>query len=284
MKISIITVCRNSAKTIDTTIKSVLSQTYENIEYIIIDGNSQDRTKEIVLSYGDRISKFISEPDKCLWEAMNKGIKLATGDFLYFINSDDYIYDPNVINDVVEFIKERPESDFIYGDIEVRMSTGKPLLQKSPAVAEIIESMVIGCSIPHAGSFIKADLFEKIGLYNENYKIGSDYEWVTKLMQDPSLKLWYLPKTIASFYTGGLSSNIKENLTEMFEIQNNVSIYQTDYWIQKRIVTLQKIYMYKYEALLEAQKLADERFAFIESTTLGRLLLSIKKGIKALKS
>ncbi|AFY73438.1 glycosyl transferase [Synechococcus sp. PCC 7502] len=284
MKISIITVCRNSEKTIETTIKSVVSQTYKDIEYIIIDGNSKDRTKDIVLSYGDRISKFVSEPDKCLWEAMNKGIKLATGDFLYFINSDDYIFDENVIGDVVTFIKERPDADFVYGDIEVRTPPHKPVIQKSPYPIEIVESMVIGCSIPHAGSFIKPYLFEKIGLYNENYKIGSDYEWVTKLMQDQTLKLFYMPRVIASFFSGGLSGNIKENLTEMFEIQNNVPIYQSDFWIARRLVAIQKIYACKYEELLEARTLADERFAFIEASTLGKLLLSVKKAIKALKS
>jgi glycosyltransferase involved in cell wall biosynthesis len=284
MKISIITVCRNSEKTIGTTIKSVLSQTYKNIEYIIIDGDSKDRTKDIVLSYGDRISKFVSEPDRCLWDAMNKGIRLATGDLLYFINSDDYIFDQNVVSDVVNFIQERPDSDFVYGDIQVRKPLQKPIIQKSPYPIEIIESMVIGCSIPHAGSFIKAHLFEKIGLYNENYKIGSDYEWVTKLMQDQTLKLFYMPRVIASFFLGGLSGNIKENFTEMFEIQNNVPIYQSQYWIEKRIVILQKSYTYTHEILLEAQKLADERFAFIEASTLGKFLISVKKAIRALKN
>ncbi len=284
MKISIITVCRNSEKTINTTIKSVISQTYKNIEYIIIDGDSKDRTKDIVLGYGDRITKFISEPDKCLWEAMNKAVRLATGDFLYFINSDDYILDEKVINDAVNFINERPNLDFIYGDIEVRMPPHKPVIQKSPYPVEIIESMVAGCSIPHAGSFIKSNLFEKIGFYNEHYKIGSDYEWVTKLMQDQSLKLVYFPRVIASFYFGGLSSDIRKNLTEMFEIQNNILMYQTDYWMEKRILALQKIYMLRYEELIEARKLADERFAFIEATTLGKFLLSIKKAIKALKN
>jgi len=284
MKISIITVCRNSEKTIETTIKSVLSQTYKNIEYIIIDGDSKDKTKDIVLSYGDRISKFVSEPDKCLWEAMNKGIRLATGDFLYFINSDDYIFDQNVVSDVVNFIQERPDSDFVYGDIETRKPRHKPIIQKSPYPIEIMESMVAGCSIPHAGSFIKTNLFEKFGLYNENHKIGSDYEWVTKLMQDKTLKLFYMPRVIGSFFLGGLSSNIKENFTEMFEIQNNIPMYQSEYWLAKRILILQRNYMFTYEMLLEAQKLADERFEFIESSTLGKLLLSVKKAIKAFKN
>jgi len=277
MKISIITVCKNSEKTIETTIQNVLSQTYKNIEYIIIDGDSKDRTKDIVLSYGDRISKFVSEPDKCLWEAMNKAIRLATGDFIYFINSDDYIYDRNVVDDAVKVIRENPELDFIYGDVEVRESKKKAFIQKSPCPTEIIESMILRGTIPHVGSFIKSDLFQKIGIYNENYKIASDYEWITKLMQDQTVNIIYFPRIIASFYAGGLSSNAQETLTEIFEVQNVATIYQTEYWIKRRFVNLQK-------ELIEVQKLSDERFAFIESTTLGRLLLSIKKGIKALKN
>lgn len=277
MKISIITVCRNSEKTIETTIKSVISQTYKNIEYIVIDGDSKDRTKDIVLSYGNRISKFVSESDKSLWEAMNKAIKLATGDFIYFINSDDYIYDRNVIDDVVTIINKKPELDFIYGDVEVRQTQGKRIIQKSPTPNEIIESMILRGTIPHVGSFIEANLFQTIGLYNENYRLASDYEWITKLIHDPDIKLFYFPRVIASFYAGGLSSHVQENLTEIFAVQNYAPIYQTEYWINKRFIALQT-------ELIEVQRLSDERFAFIESTIMGKLLLAIKKGINLLKS
>ena len=277
MKISIITVCRNSEKTIETTIKSVLSQTYKNIEYIIIDGDSKDKTKDIVLSYGDRISKFVSEPDKCLWEAMNKAIRLATGDFLYFINSDDYIFDRNVIDDTVKVILEKPELDFIYGDVEIRESKKKAIIQKSPCPTEIIESMILRGTIPHVGSFIKSDLFQKIGIYNENCKIASDYEWITKLMQDQTVNIFYFPRVIASFSAGGLSSNAQETLTEIFEVQNAATIYQTEYWIKRRFINLQK-------ELIEVQKLSDERFAFIESTTIGKLLISLKKAVNLFRS
>jgi glycosyltransferase involved in cell wall biosynthesis len=262
MKISIITVCRNSAKTIETTIKSVIAQTHQDIEYIIVDGDSTDGTKELISKYGDRI-KFISEPDRCLWEAMNKGIRLATGDFLYFINSDDYLIDEKVFQDVVSFIKERPSTDFVYGDIEIRKIDGKSEIQKSPRPEEIIETMVVGCSVPHAGSFIKSELFEKFGLYNEAYKIGSDYEWVTKLMQDQTLKIFYYPRVIGSFYAGGISSNLKENLTEMFDIQNNVLVYQSEYWLRKRIIIMQKYFVYHYDFLQKVEKLSDDRLNLI---------------------
>jgi hypothetical protein len=208
---------------------------------------------------------------------MNKAIKLATGDFIYFINSDDYIYDRNVIDDVVTIINKKPELDFIYGDVEVRQTQGKRIIQKSPTPNEIIESMILRGTIPHVGSFIEANLFQTIGLYNENYRLASDYEWITKLIHDPDIKLFYFPRVIASFYAGGLSSHVQENLTEIFAVQNYAPIYQTEYWINKRFIALQT-------ELIEVQRLSDERFAFIESTIMGKLLLAIKKGINLLKS
>ena len=171
MKISIITVCKNAQTSIEKAIKSVMSQSYNEIEYIIIDGDSQDGTKSVVAKYSDFISKFVSEPDRCLWEAMNKGIRLATGDFIYFLNSDDYLIDKNVVKDVVKFIYQHSSCDFVYGDIEIRFKTGHANIQKSPPPEKILETMITGCTIPHSGSFIRSKLFSKLGGYNENYKI-----------------------------------------------------------------------------------------------------------------
>ena len=106
MKISIITVCYNSAETIDETIKSVQAQTYENIEYIIVDGNSKDKTLELVQQYPDVVTKWVSEPDKGLYDAMNKGIAMATGDYIGILNSDDTFFEPETIQKVVDFLVE----------------------------------------------------------------------------------------------------------------------------------------------------------------------------------
>ncbi len=265
MKLSVITVCKNSEKTIEKAIISVVNQTYLNIEYIIVDGDSQDSTKEIIAKYSTFIKNFINEPDRCLWEAMNKGIRMATGDFIYFLNSDDYLIDEHVVKDVVNFIIEHPSCDFVYGDIQIRSISGDFNIQKSPLPEEILEGMVTGCIIPHSGSFTKRELFFKLGFFNESYKIGSDYEWVTKLMQDEKLKIFYYPRTIASFYGGGLSSNLRENLSEMFAIQNNVEIYQSEYWLKKRIVMLQRAFVDNYEFLQKVQNLSDEREILIKN-------------------
>ncbi|MCF5518200.1 glycosyltransferase family 2 protein, partial [Pseudomonas sp. PA-3-6E] len=117
MKISIVTVSYNSATTIRDTIESVLSQDYENIEYIIVDGASKDSTMEIVNEYADKISKVVSEPDKGIYDAMNKGISLATGDVIGILNSDDFYESNQAISSVVEKFSAAPESQVVFGDI-----------------------------------------------------------------------------------------------------------------------------------------------------------------------
>ena len=277
MKISIITVCKNAQASIEKAITSVITQTYKDIEYIIIDGDSQDGTKSVVAKYSAFISKFVSEPDRSLWSAMNKGIRLATGEFIYFLNSDDYLIDKNVVKDVVNFIVQHSSCDFVYGDIEIRFNTGHANIQKSPAPEKILETMITGCTIPHSGSFIRSKLFSKLGGYNENYKIGSDYEWVTRLMQDESLNKGYYPRTIASFYGSGLSSNFRQNLTEMFEIQNQVILYQDKDWLVKRIEKLQNEYIDTYEELQTLREVVEARQTVITAMII-RELRRFKRG------
>ena len=124
MRISIITVCYNSSKTIEETIKSVLSQTYNNIEYIVVDGDSKDNTPSIIAKYSDRISQYISEPDKGLYDAMNKGLKLATGDLIGILNSDDIFHDNSVLESVVEFHNRNPV-DASISDVLYKNDNGK---------------------------------------------------------------------------------------------------------------------------------------------------------------
>src|ERR1043166_6204978 len=116
MKISIITVCYNSERYIKDAIDSVLHQTYKDIEYIIVDGASKDKTVEIIKSYGNRITKFVSEPDKGIYDAMNKGLKMASGDYLGILNSDDFYIDNNVIENVVNELKQN-KTDSLFADL-----------------------------------------------------------------------------------------------------------------------------------------------------------------------
>lgn len=243
MRISIITVCRNAESCIEAAIKSVVSQTYQDIEYIVIDGNSQDRTKEIISRYSGTISKYISEPDNGVYEAMNKGISLASGSFVYFLNSDDCLADERLVQDVVQFLTEHPECDFVYGNLLFQVDTPSgPYSQliTFPEPEEIPDHLICDCLL-HQASFAKTDLFTRLGRFNESYRIGSDYEWFLRLIGDRSIKLCYYPRTIASYNAGGMSSDMEKTLLEMFEIQNKADVYQNIAWLQKRIEKYQAI-------------------------------------------
>src|SRR5579884_3390919 len=117
MKISVITVCKNAAACIEPALASVAAQRYPHVEYLVIDGASDDGTQGIVSRYRKHIAHFLSEPDDGLYQAMNKGVRLATGDFLYFLNADDYLLDERVLEDVAHFLREHPTCDFLYGNL-----------------------------------------------------------------------------------------------------------------------------------------------------------------------
>ncbi|MBW4513925.1 MAG: glycosyltransferase [Timaviella obliquedivisa GSE-PSE-MK23-08B] len=269
MKVSVITVCKNSEKTIERSIQSLVTQTYPQIEYIVIDGDSTDRTKSIIEQYGDRITYFISEPDNGIYAAMNKGIQLATGNILYFLNSDDYLYDPNVIHDVVHFLADRPEYDFLYGDHEARFNFGKSSIHKPATPDQILKEMVcLGECFIQPASFFKAALFQKLGLFNESYNIAGDYEWFTRLLQNNTLQLGYYPRTIVSYAHGGASSHIRPLFEEVFAIQNQVPLYQEPDWLNQRLVELQKSFIDKYDRLEKTHYLSqkrEQRIIYLES-------------------
>jgi glycosyltransferase involved in cell wall biosynthesis len=273
MKVSVITVCKNSAQHIEQAIQSLVAQTYPNIEYIVIDGESTDDTQAVIQKYSDRycdrITHFISEPDNGIYQAMNKGIQLATGDLLYFLNSDDYLFDANVIQDIVHFFAENPHYDFVYGDHEARFSFGKSSVHKPASPDRVLEELVcLGECFIQPASFFKANLFQKIGLFSEAYKIAADYDWFVRLLQDDSLKLGYYPRVIVSYSHGGASSEIRSLFEEVFAIQNQVPLYQEPYWINQRMLQLQKSFIDKYDRLEKTHKLSqkrEQRIIYLES-------------------
>jgi glycosyltransferase involved in cell wall biosynthesis len=269
MKVSVITVCKNSEKTIERAIQSLVAQTYPHIEYIVIDGNSTDGTRSIVEQYGDRITHLISEPDNGIYSAMNKGIQLATGDLLYFLNSDDYLFDANVIQDIIQFLADHPEYDFIYGDHEARFSFGKSSIHKPTPPNRILKEMVcLGECFIQPASFFKAELFQKLGLFSESYKIAGDYEWFARLLQDNALQLGYYPRTIVSYAHGGASSQIRPLFEEVFAIQNQVPLYQEPEWLNQRLMELQKSFIDKYDRLEKTHQLSqkrEQRIIYLES-------------------
>ena len=177
MKISVITVCFNAEKVIEDTILSVMNQTYEYIEYIIIDGASTDNTLDIVSKYGERLRiKIISEPDQGIYDAMNKGILLATGDYIHFLNAGDEYYDADVIRNVVENIK-KTNADIVYGHIVYRYSDDHIELRKYGKSCGKRIYYLTGDCINHQAMLVNKKLFERAS-FNINYKICADREWM----------------------------------------------------------------------------------------------------------
>lgn len=204
MKISIITVCYNSSATIEETLKSVQAQTYKDIEYIIIDGNSKDKTLDIVNQYKDIVSILVSESDKGLYDAMNKGIQLATGDYVGILNSDDTFYEPQTIEKVANFLKENP-LDACIGDI-VQHKNGK-IIRKYSSKDWNPEKLKIGFMPPHPSIFFKRSLFNKYGVYTLGYKIAADYELIIRYFLKQNISFKYSNIITTSMAVGGESSS-----------------------------------------------------------------------------
>ena len=173
--ISIITVCHNSENTIKKTIESIINQTYKNIEYIIIEGKSTDRTLEVINEYKDKISKITSEKDNGIYDAFNKGLKLYTGDVIGFVNSDD-VLTPNAIEILVRYYNKYPKKDFFFGSVKKHWGVlhgFKPW--------KIFFSW--GFYSSHStGFYIKKEAATKVGFYNTKYKYSADYDYFYRMI------------------------------------------------------------------------------------------------------
>ncbi|OQY15941.1 MAG: glycosyl transferase [Desulfobacteraceae bacterium 4572_35.1] len=214
MKVSIVTVCYNSEATIRDTIESVLAQSYSDIEYIIVDGASSDRTMAIIDEYRDRITNVVSESDKGIYDAMNKGIKLATGDVVGILNSDDFYQNNAVIHDVVCHFDSFTDSDVVFGDV-VFVAPGN--LEK---IIRFYRSghfrpwkLRFGWMPPHPATFIKKRAYDQFGLYSLGFKISSDYEMFVRLLLVHKLSFSRINKVLVRMRTGGVSTaGIKSRL------------------------------------------------------------------------
>ena len=204
-KVSIITVCYNSEQYLKSAIDSVLSQAYKDIEYIIVDGASKDGTLDIIKSYGDRISKVISEPDNGIYDAMNKGVKAATGDLVGILNSDDFFTDSQSVSRIVGGFAET--IDAVYADIKfvapmdltkiVRYYTGKHFKNWMYR---------FGMMPPHATVYIKRELFERLGYYKPEFKVSADIELLMRYFYVNKINTKYIDKDLVTMRTGGVST------------------------------------------------------------------------------
>lgn len=216
MKISIITVVRNGEQTIRDTINCVLSQSYHNIEYIVVDGNSTDRTLDIVQSFGNKVSKIISEPDTGIYDAMNKGLRAATGDYIGFLNADDFYSDQDVVSKIVSTARET-QADSIYGDLVfVDQNNTNKIVRYWKSGRFDRFKMIFGWSVPHPTFFVKRSVFKRHGLFRENFGLSGDYEMMVRFFFKDRISAAYIPQVLVRMRVGGagnsgLQSKIKGN-------------------------------------------------------------------------
>lgn len=221
--VSIITVCLNSRDLIEKTIKSVISQSYPNIQYIIIDGGSTDGTLDVIEKYRPKIDVVVSEKDDGIYYAMNKSCRYAKGDIIYFLNSGDYLCDTDVVKMVCTQFKNSPESDVVYGDIiyyDEQSTRRLSLYRPTPF------HVMTRCGICHQALFAKKHLLGPEEPFDTKYHIYADYKWLLKSIFIKKCRLQYIEAPIAYYKVKGMSqTNPAEYYHERVELMNHFMKY-----------------------------------------------------------
>lgn len=234
MKISVVTVCLNAGNTIEDTLASVINQTCKNFELIVIDGGSKDTTVEIIEKYRDKISYFVSEPDSGVYDAMNKGIKAASGDFIIFLNADDIFYDENVLENVSKTLEQNLDIKFLFGDCQYLSEDKKTItVQKFDQIKD--DFSIILNNICHQSIFYHKSLFEQFGGYSLNYKIYSDWDFNIKCLAQNKVRAMYLPIVVSKFRLGGICSSKKYAKRCQEEKNNLIEKYYPKYSLLIRV-------------------------------------------------
>jgi glycosyltransferase involved in cell wall biosynthesis len=216
-KFSIITVTYNAEKVLEDTIQSVIFQTYRNVEYIIVDGASKDHTLEIVNKYHNRINKVISEPDKGLYDAMNKGIQLATGDYLCFLNAGDKFHDSETLQKIVHTLKGQERPDVIYGETAIVDEEGHFLHMRRLSTPAHLnwKSFKQGMLVCHQAFFVNRELAIN-HLYDLQYRFSADFDWCIRIMKKAKC-LHNTRLTLIDYLNEGMTTkNHKASLKERF--------------------------------------------------------------------
>ena len=227
--VSIITVCLNSELTIEATIRSALDQDYEHIEYVIVDGGSTDRTPAIIADYQKEVTTYISEPDEGIYDAMNKGIRLCTGDLVATLNSSDQYAHRSAVSQVVQFIESR-SLDAAYGDlVYIDKKNPRSVRRRWKTGPYVRGAFRRGWAIPHPTFFCRKEVFESLGYFNSRLQIAADFELMLRFIERNQIKVGYLPETIAKMGTGGKANTISGVIRGNWEIirafrMNNIDI------------------------------------------------------------
>jgi len=207
MKVSIITITYNSAATVEDTLKSVVDQDYPNIEYLIIDGKSKDNTLQIVDKYKDKITKVVSEKDKGLYDALNKGIALASGDIVGMLHSDDLYATNQVISDIVKTFESNPGAEGVYADLVFVDRNDINKITRTWESGDYEEGDFLnGWMPPHPTFFVRKECYERFGGFNTTLRLSADYELMLRMIHKNKIKLAYLPKVVVKMRMGGASN------------------------------------------------------------------------------
>lgn len=220
MKVSIITACFNSASTIADCIESVNNQTYEDIEHIIIDGRSTDRTLNIINTLPNRVMKIVSEHDNGIYDAMNKGLSLATGDLVAILNSDDMYYDANVIKNIVDTFLARENTQIVYGDlVYVKKHDTTHVVRLWQSRTYYNQFFENGNVPPHPSLFLRSSVYKSAGLFDLSFRLAADYEFMFRIFKKFDFPSVHYPGVLVKMrYGGATNKNIRNILDQNREI------------------------------------------------------------------
>lgn len=206
MRISVITVCFNSVKTVENTIHSVVGQTHKNIEHIVVDGASTDGTVDILNRHCAKLAKVISEPDLGIYDAMNKGLRLATGEIIGFLNADDVYADDEVLSKVAA-IMGKDKLDALFGDAEfVNPDRPNQPMRRYRSGRFHPKRIAWGWMPAHPTLFLRRHVYERFGMFRTDYRIAGDFELVARMFHSGTLSYRYLPEVLVRMRTGGIST------------------------------------------------------------------------------
>ena len=252
MKISIITVCFNSAATITDTLKSVADQKNVNVEHVLVDGASTDATLQIIKRYAGS-AKLVSEPDLGIYDAMNKGIKLVSGDIIGTLNADDFYMNDNVLEQVGQVFLD-PTVEACYGDlVYIRQDHAGQVVRFWKSTAFKPGLFKLGWMPAHPTFFLRASVYDRLGAFDLNYKIAADFELLFRLIEQDRIKTVYLPKVLVKMRLGGTTNKNMANVaTQNMEIISILRNYYADFSVIRFVVckalnrTAQFYYGYKF--------------------------------------
>ena len=217
MKISIITAVYNNEYEIGRAIESVLGQTFNDIEYIIVDGGSTDGTMSVVDSYKSRIASIISEPDKGIYDALNKGIKLATGDVIGFMHSDDLFADATIVAQIAAAFADT-SVDTVYGDLQyVRKEDPTKVIRYWKSSEFDLPQLKRGWMPPHPTVYLRRSVYDKYGVFDTSFRIAADYDFMLRIFRDNARIVSYIPEVMVRMRVGGESSSIKNYIRKWKE-------------------------------------------------------------------